>query len=679
MSDLLPARIVHADLADGLPRLDGGDAHEIVLTLWWRELPLGTVALPAGGVPARVLAERIAAAIARPVAGRVGGAGFEGADPAAGVPLPDSPPSVEALLALEDPLGRLAATAPPDAPDTAQVSAAICTRARPDDLARCLASIAAGAPGPGEVLVIDNAPSPATRAVAERAGARWIAEPRPGLSAARNRALREAAGAVLAFVDDDVEVHPGWLGPLVAPFADPAVAATTGLVLPAELETSAQLRFERVLGGFARGFERLRYGPGFVRPADGSAPAVWKIGAGANMAVRTSALRAVGLYDERLGAGAAGCSEDSELWYRLLAAGSDCRYEPASVAFHHHRRDEAALAHQAHEYLRGHVAALFVQYARHRRRGDLGRALHELPAWLARSALAELWRAGVRRLHATPAQPARPMRAELRGYLRGLAYLPLVRSATLPGGKAPLGAFLRQNPFPHPWTEGFFYREKMRAIHRVAPDAVVRDVLEVGGGRSGMARLLYPGARITTIDLDPAHGDAPVNQDPDVRFVVGDATALPFDDDAFDVVTMFDLLEHVPDDAAAAREAQRVVRPGGAILISTPNERWRSPYHRLMRPLCPGDAEMMERWGHVRRGYTHGDLARLFGAAPDARAEFINPVTAVGHDLGFAKLPGRVRRGLAALLLPVTWLGYVLQRPGDRGTETAASWRRPSA
>ena len=69
--------------------------------------------------------------------------------------------------------------------------------------------------------------------------------------------------------------------------------------------------------------------------------------------------------------------------------------------------------------------------------------------------------------------------------------------------KRPLRAFLAMNPFPHPMTEGFFYREKMRAIHRVAPDAPFTRILEVGGGRSGLTRMLYPDATVVNLDMDP--------------------------------------------------------------------------------------------------------------------------------------------------------------------------------
>lgn len=242
--------------------------------------------------------------------------------------------------------------------------------------------------------------------------------------------------------------------------------------------------------------------------------------------------------------------------------------------------------------------------------------------------------------------------------------------------KTPLRPFLAQNPFPNPYTLGFFYREKMRAIHHVAPDERVRDVLEVGGGRSGLAALLYPEARITTLDLDPAFADAPCNRAERVTFVEGDATALPFGEGEFDVVTLFDLLEHVPDDAQAAREAARVLRPGGALLVSTPHTRWRYPYYAPLAPYAPTEEELFAEWGHVRRGYTMEDLTELIGLPLQAWASFINPVTALAHDVAFSRLPRR--RALLAALSPVTWAGYLLHRRHGRGTETASAWRKPT-
>lgn len=54
----------------------------------------------------------------------------------------------------------------------------------------------------------------------------------------------------------------------------------------------------------------------------------------------------------------------------------------------------------------------------------------------------------------------------------------------------------------------------------------------------------------------------------------GDATKLPFPDESFDLVVALDVLEHLDDDASAARELRRVLRPGGVVVIFVPALQW---------------------------------------------------------------------------------------------------------
>ncbi|WP_066379085.1 MULTISPECIES: class I SAM-dependent methyltransferase [unclassified Anabaena] len=252
----------------------------------------------------------------------------------------------------------------------------------------------------------------------------------------------------------------------------------------------------------------------------------------------------------------------------------------------------------------------------------------------------------------------------------------LTASTKLDNYKLPLSQFLACNPFPEPLTQGFFYREKMRAIHHIAPNQPLQTILEVGGGQSGLTALLYPQSKITNIDFNPEYAKAACNQQERVNFVCGDATALPFADESFDAVTMFDLLEHVPDDQKAVSEALRVLRPNGFLLISTPNENWRFPYYQFMKSLCPSEAAVMAEWGHVRRGYTLAELKDLIKLPCEKYATFINPVTVLCHDVAFSNLSHRRRRILCTMLSPVTWLSYYLHQPQALGTETAYVWQK---
>jgi SAM-dependent methyltransferase len=245
--------------------------------------------------------------------------------------------------------------------------------------------------------------------------------------------------------------------------------------------------------------------------------------------------------------------------------------------------------------------------------------------------------------------------------------------------KTPLGAFLAQNPFPHGLSDGLFYREKMRAIHRIAPERLSEAgrprVLDVGGGRSGLAWLLYPTAQVVTVDLDPKlQGQGPAAAES--RFVCADARRLPFEDGSFDAVTLFDVLEHIGDDRQAAAEALRVTREGGVVLASTPTAAWRYPAFAVMRPVCPHETELMAEWGHVRRGYAPEELQALFGFAPERKASFINVATAVFHDIAFSHLGRRKRNLLYALSAPAAALGYLLHHPAMPGAEIAGAWRR---
>lgn len=113
-------------------------------------------------------------------------------------------------------------------------SLVLCTYNRSALLGQALGSLAAceAPPGDWELLLIDNNSRDPTRAVAEsfvgRLPLRYVFEPEQGLSAARNRALRECRGLVLLFTDDDLRFDPDWLVVYERAFAEQPEAGWFG-------------------------------------------------------------------------------------------------------------------------------------------------------------------------------------------------------------------------------------------------------------------------------------------------------------------------------------------------------------------------------------------------------------------------------------------------------------------
>lgn len=260
-----------------------------------------------------------------------------------------------------------------------RLTAAICTRDRPEELRRALASLAAQTQPPDEILVVENAPRDGrVRELIERdsPGVRWMSEPVPGLDFARNRALAAATGDVVAFLDDDAVADAGWAAALRAPFADPRVGAVTGRVEALATDTPGQ-RLVEENGGYSRGAQRIRLPEEGARPLHGRrAPQIaWavSVGSGCSLAVRRSLLLEIGGFDEALDLGAElpGGGDHDALW-RVLQAGSSVIYEPAALAWHEHRRDLAAAGRQIVGHQRALVAFLVKSLGRSRGRRRLG-------------------------------------------------------------------------------------------------------------------------------------------------------------------------------------------------------------------------------------------------------------------------------------------------------------------
>lgn len=299
------------------------------------------------------------------------------------------------------------------------VTVAVCTRDRTDNLELCLDSLVRLDYPALDLLVVDNAPS--DDATEQLVGSRYpqvryICEPRPGLDWARNRAITEASGEIIAYTDDDAVADTGWVTALARVFGEhPEVMAVTGLVVPYELETGAQILFEKY-GGFGRGFLKRWY-----RLDKGAGKEWFNIGAGqfgtgANMAYRRSIFDDIGSFDPALDVGTVtNGGGDLEMFFRVLQEGYTLVYEPGAVIRHRHRRSYEELRTQ----LTNHGIGLYSHFV------CSALTYPEMRLPVIRFGLWWFWYWNIRRLLISFIRPARMPRdlilAELYGAIKGLS------------------------------------------------------------------------------------------------------------------------------------------------------------------------------------------------------------------------------------------------------------------
>lgn len=274
---------------------------------------------------------------------------------AQGLPAPTARTGLAAALGMA---GRQPCTSAP-LRDGPLATVAVCTRDRAHLVAQVLDSLLRQSYANIEILVVDNAPSSDALEQLVRArypGVRYVREDRPGLDWARNRAIAEARGEFLAYIDDDASADPGWLAALVAAFDRPDVMCVTGLVAPIRLATPAQELFERF--GFSMSFDRRRFYLGMPSPRPGF-PFKGFSGTGCNSAFRRAVFEQIGLFDVRLDVGTSvPGGGDLDIFARVILAGYTLVYDPAPLIFHDHIADMGRLIAKMGEYHTANIAYL---------------------------------------------------------------------------------------------------------------------------------------------------------------------------------------------------------------------------------------------------------------------------------------------------------------------------------
>lgn len=218
---------------------------------------------------------------------------------------------------------------------TPSATVVICTHDRAALLRRAVTgALREAAACDAEAMVVDNASRDDTPTVLaalrrEHPALRTVHEPELGLSAARNRGLREARAPIIAYLDDEAVPRPGWLTALLAPYADRAVACVGGRIRldfdgipPVWLTTALHAALSAYdLGDLPR---RLRYRPGDLYPF------------GANISFRVADALGAGGFSTAVGPLGRRqlVHDETDLCFRLDVAGKEIRYAPDAIVDH---------------------------------------------------------------------------------------------------------------------------------------------------------------------------------------------------------------------------------------------------------------------------------------------------------------------------------------------------------
>jgi glycosyltransferase involved in cell wall biosynthesis len=236
----------------------------------------------------------------------------------------------------------------------AACSVIVCTRYRPDLLARCLASLGDQQQIDHEVIVVDNTPGdPETEKVAADWGVRYVIEARVGASRARNAGVNVAMGESIAFLDDDCVAEPGWLLKHSETLSDSSLSASTGRILP--LPGHEDSGYEAAHGLDLGGEEFVvdRGDPLWFERANFAG-----LGFGGNMAVKRSVFDAGASFRESIGPGTElHWGEDVYLLFTLIRMGHRVAYAPAAVVRHGDARVSPEMERRLTALERRHSAA----------------------------------------------------------------------------------------------------------------------------------------------------------------------------------------------------------------------------------------------------------------------------------------------------------------------------------
>lgn len=182
-----------------------------------------------------------------------------------------------------------------------------------------------------------------------------------------------------------------------------------------------------------------------------------------------------------------------------------------------------------------------------------------------------------------------------------------------------------------------------RYVEEASGEMPHKTILDIGCGTGFYTHFFGKNNTVTGVDLQ----SCVQKQNKNFRFVKGDATALPLKDYSFDVAVSFDVIEHIENDVDMIKEAYRVLKKGGHLILGTPNRD--RLIHGLLKlvgkpvkyPLYIGNYDDLGDMIHVRE-YTNDELKSLLVRVGFRRVE-MEPywlgIAALGAGLRYPPKP----------------------------------------
>ena len=204
------------------------------------------------------------------------------------------------------------------------------SRDRPARLRRLLASLAVQRAEVGRVIVLANGldrrmQRPYERLVGDHPGVELVVLPAPGKARALNAGIARCQAEWIAFLDDDVVVLPGWARAFLSS------TAAGGTCFQGRIRFAQRVYEDRAAMAL---YDKYRMLPQVDPPRDGIERRAM---VGANCMAARRALLEVGGFNERLGPGASGLDEDTEISRRLRSRGHTIRYVQTAAVEHDFR------------------------------------------------------------------------------------------------------------------------------------------------------------------------------------------------------------------------------------------------------------------------------------------------------------------------------------------------------